>query len=65
MPPDTCGANWNPHLLHYSVVFAVLALVAAAFGLGSSTAAGVAGLLGLAFALLSLLNLMAGVLRRR
>lgn len=53
-------------MLHYAVVFLIVALVAALFGFGgiAASAVGIAKILFYIFLVLALVSLLAGVLRR-
>ena len=54
-------------MLHYAVVFFVIALIAALFGFGgiAASAMGIGKILFVVFAVLALASLVAGLLRRR
>ena len=54
-------------MLHYAVVFFVIALVAALFGFGgiASSAAGIAQVLFFIFLVLAVIGFLAGLIRRR
>jgi uncharacterized membrane protein YtjA (UPF0391 family) len=53
-------------MLHYAVVFFVIALIAALFGFGgiAASAAGIGKILFLVFAVLALVSFLFGVIRR-
>ena len=54
-------------MLHYAVVFFVIALIAALFGFGgiAASAMGIGKILFVVFAVLAVASLVAGLLRRR
>ena len=56
----------SPNLLHYAVVFFVIALIAAVFGFGgiAASAVGIAKILFVIFIVLALASFIAGLMRR-
>jgi len=58
---------WEPHMLHYAVVFFVIALIAALFGFGgiAASAVGIGKILFLVFAVLAVVSFLLGLTRRR
>jgi len=56
-----------PTMLHYAVVFFIIALVAALFGFGgiAASAAGIAKVLFLVFVIMAVVTFIAGLARRR
>jgi len=58
--------DWSPTMLHYAVVFFIIALVAALFGFGgiAASAAGIAKILFLVFIVLAVASLLFGLIRK-
>jgi len=67
--PDTSDPRRNPQesfMLHYAVVFFVIALIAALFGFGgiAASAAGIAKILFVLFAILAVGSFLFGLIKR-
>jgi uncharacterized membrane protein YtjA (UPF0391 family) len=62
VPPHPCGPRRKTSMLYYSIVFLVIALIAAALGFGgiAGTATGIAKLLFLVFLVLFVVSLLLG-----
>ena len=70
-PPNRLIHSPHPHateapLLHYAVVFLVIALIAALFGFGviASSAVGIAKILFFVFVILAVLSFLFGLVRK-
>jgi uncharacterized membrane protein YtjA (UPF0391 family) len=63
----TREASKEFRMLHYAVVFLVIALIAALFGFGgiAASAVGIAKILFVIFAVLAIASFLAGLLRRK
>jgi uncharacterized membrane protein YtjA (UPF0391 family) len=57
--------HWSPAMLHYAVVFFVIALIAAVFGFGgiAASAVGIAKILFVVFAVLAIASFLFGLIR--
>lgn len=68
-PPKgrTTGLTQEPTMLHYAVVFFVIALIAAVLGFGgiAASAAGIAKLLFVVFLVMALVSIVVGLVRKR
>lgn len=68
-PPKgrTTGLAQEPDMLHYAVVFFVIALIAAVLGFGgiAASAAGIAKLLFVIFLVMALVSIVIGLIRKR
>jgi uncharacterized membrane protein YtjA (UPF0391 family) len=60
------STNLGAHMLYYTVVFFVIALIAAAFGFGgiAASAVGIAQLIFFAFAFLTIASFVLGLLKK-
>ena len=65
--PTTRAASKEFRMLHYAVVFLVIALIAALFGFGgiAASAVGIAKILFVIFAVLAIASFLAGLLRSK
>jgi len=63
----TGPATQEPDMLHYAVVFFVIALIAAVLGFGgiAASAAGIAKLLFVIFLVMALVSIVVGLIRKR
>ena len=64
---EQTSVNWSPAMLHYAVVFFVIALIAALFGFGgiASSAVGIAQILFVIFVVLAVASFLFGLISKK
>jgi uncharacterized membrane protein YtjA (UPF0391 family) len=64
--PSSAGADQESPMLHYAIVFLVIALIAAVFGFGgiAASAVGIAKVLFFVFVILAVLSFVFGLIRK-